>query len=98
MNVERFKRIDSFIAEKMVQTRLPGLSYALVKDGEVIRRGIGFMDRKRCLAPDSETLFGLGSVTKVFTSLAIMQLHQGKKLDIHDPVERYIDFRIRPCG
>ena len=68
---------EEFAFERMSETKLPGLSAAAVKGGEVVWcKGFGFRDLKRGLASTPRTLFPAASVTKPFTATAIMQLHE----------------------
>jgi CubicO group peptidase (beta-lactamase class C family) len=91
--------IAPFIHEKMAESRLPGLSIALVQGEETIfRQSFGFRDLERGLPATPQTLFCIGSVTKSFTALAIMQLAEAGKLDLEDPVETFFPFPIRPMG
>lgn len=83
-------------AEKLLAPyKIPGVSLALAKAGEVIyHRGFGHRDAERGLPLTLDTVFGIGSITKSFTCLAIMQLREQGKLSIHDPVVKYLpEFR-----
>lgn len=92
-------RLESFIFDKMADTRLPGLSIALVKDDEVVyARGFGQRDLAHGLPATPDTLYGIGSVTKSFTALAIMQLVEKGLLELSDPVEKHLPFAIKPKG
>jgi CubicO group peptidase (beta-lactamase class C family) len=94
-----FAQLESFIFEKIAETKLPGLSAALVKDGEVVwSKGFGFRDAEKGLAATPHSLYSVGSVTKSFTTLAIMQLAAQGKLAIDDPLEKYMPFDICPGG
>ncbi|MBT9163593.1 MAG: D-aminopeptidase [Chloroflexi bacterium] len=69
-----FARLEGFIFAKMSETKLPALSAAIVKGGEVIwAKAFGFRDLECGLAATPHTLYGIGSVTKSFTALCIMQ-------------------------
>jgi CubicO group peptidase (beta-lactamase class C family) len=86
-------RLEAFIFDKMAATRLPGLSIALIKGGEVVyARGFGLADiaKSRCATP--QTLYGAASVTKSFVAIAILQLAEKGLLKLSDPVERHL-----PC-
>lgn len=97
--LELVPRLEDFVLEKMGETRLPGLSLALIQDGEVVyRRGFGFRDLEQGLPATPRTLFGIGSVTKSFTCLAIMQLQEKGLLSVDDPVDRYVPLEVRPGG
>ena len=87
-----FQQIDRFILEKMSETRIPSISLGILKEGEVVyRRGYGFKDVSKALASDEYTLYGVGSITKSFTALAIVQLEEDGKLSVEDPVDKYIE-------
>jgi CubicO group peptidase (beta-lactamase class C family) len=94
-----FRRLESFVFEKMASTRLPGLSLALVDRGETTyARGFGQRDLANGLPATPETLYGVASVTKSFTALAVMQLAERGLLDPGDPVERFLHYDLRPGG
>jgi CubicO group peptidase (beta-lactamase class C family) len=94
-----FAKFERFILDKITETRLPGLSAALVKGDEVVwSRGFGFRDLKNGLAATPQTIYSIGSVTKSFTCIAIMQLAEAGKLKIDDPIEQYFPFDIQPGG
>ncbi|KUK26870.1 MAG: Beta-lactamase-like protein [Acetothermia bacterium 64_32] len=93
------ERLAEFAFAKMTETGLPGLSIAAVRGGEVVWQGaLGFRDLKRGLPATPATLYGIGSVTKSFTALAVMQLAEAGTLCLDDPVERYVPFGVKPCG
>lgn len=59
-------------------------------DGQpVLRRGVGLADRERGVAVTPEMNFRVGSITKQFTSAAILQLQEAGKLSIDDPIGKY---------
>ena len=90
--VEKFERM---IADAMMKLHVPGLSVALVRDGEVIyARGFGARNREENLPATPNTLYGIGSCTKSFTALAIMQLVERGKLSLEDPVSKYLPIRV----
>ncbi len=96
---DELKQIDEFVLDRVKSSHLPGLSLAAVKDGEVIHaRGIGHSDLESGRPATAETLYGIGSITKSFTCLAVMQLAEQGELDVRDEVSKYLDFSIRPEG
>lgn len=95
----RFAPLEAFIQEKMAQTHLPSVAIGLVEGDELVHaRGFGHRDHERGLPATARTLYGIGSVTKSFTCLALMQLQEAGKLRVDDPVERYLPLRLRPAG
>ncbi len=95
----KLKKIDEFALQKVKRSHLPGLSLAVIDDGEITHtRGIGHSNLEAGLPATAETLYGIGSITKSFTCLAIMQLAEEGRLNIQDEVADYLDFDIRPGG
>jgi len=91
-----FGRLESFVFEKISKTHLPGLSIAIVKGGEVVySRGFSFRDVERGLRATPETLYGIGSVTKSFTALSIMQLVEEEKLSLDEPVKKHVPLDLK---
>jgi CubicO group peptidase (beta-lactamase class C family) len=95
LSIETTKKLEDMIASAMTQTHIPGLSLALVKNNRVVyARGFGSRNFRDNLPATQHTLYGVGSCTKSFTALAIMQLAQDEKLDIHDSADKYIPLRL----
>lgn len=96
---EKFKELEDFIFRKISETKIPGLSVALVDKEEVVyERGFGFKDLSRGFPATPQTLYCIGSVTKSFTCLAIMQLQERGLLSVEDSIEDYVPLKIRPKG
>ncbi|HET9029287.1 MAG TPA: serine hydrolase domain-containing protein [Candidatus Aquilonibacter sp.] len=82
----------------MKRADIPGGVLVIVKDGKVIfAKGYGYADvkTKRPVDP-ATTIFRPGSVSKLFTWTAVMQLVQAGKIDLDADVNKYIDFTIPP--
>ncbi|MDH5461269.1 MAG: beta-lactamase family protein [Candidatus Bathyarchaeota archaeon] len=94
-----FENLEGFILEKMSKTKIPGLSIAIVQGDETIfARGFGLRNLSSGLPASPRTLYGIGSVTKSFTAMAIMQLAEEGKINLDDPVEKHIPIKLRPLG
>ena len=68
--------VDSVLAVRMGAEHVPGAAFVLVQDGKpVLAKGYGVvdLDTRRAVSPDS-TIWRIGSITKVFTALAVLQL------------------------
>jgi CubicO group peptidase (beta-lactamase class C family) len=94
-DVEAF--LDGVIASQMRTHQLASTTLAIVKDGELFfAKGYGYADReaRRPVDPD-KTLFRPGSVSKLFTWTAVMQLVEQGKIDLDADVNGYLtDFEI----
>lgn len=97
--IDRFALLDQFVQEKIAETHLPSVALGLLERGEMVHaRGFGYKDAEQGLAATPRTLYGIGSVTKSFTCLAVMQLQEQGRLRVDDPVDRYVPLRVRPAG
>lgn len=97
--MEDWSRLESFVLGKMSETKLPGLSLALVKNGSVVyARGFGYRDVERGLPETVRTVHGVGSITKSFTALALMTLVEEGRLSLNDPASKYLPVDLRVKG
>lgn len=88
--------LDGFLPMQLERENIAGAVVAVVKDGKVVfAKGYGYADveKKKSVTPD-DTLFRPGSISKLFTWTAIMQLVQQGKLDLDHDVNDYLDFKI----
>jgi CubicO group peptidase (beta-lactamase class C family) len=88
--------LDGFIPEALLQGDVAGAVVVVVKNGETVAQvGYGYSDVESRKPVDAErTLFRVGSVSKLFTWTAVMQLVEQGKLDLDTDVNRYLDFSI----
>ncbi len=88
--------LDSFVAKALKTFQVPGLSVAIVKDGKtVLAKGYGVRKMGNPTPVDENTLFGIGSNTKAFTSAALASLVDEGKLSWDDRVyERLPGFQM----
>ena len=67
--------LDALIAREVADKNLPALSVALIDDQRVVwAKGYGFQDRDKKVPATAETVYRVGSVSKLFTDVAIMRL------------------------
>lgn len=84
-------RVEAFIREVMQAQDLPAVSIAVVEGPRVVwARGFGLAKPKEGVAATASTVYRVGSVSKLFTDLAVMQLVEEGKLDLDAPVSRYL--------
>ncbi|WP_293105609.1 serine hydrolase [Moorena sp. SIOASIH] len=83
--------LSDFINERMEEWKVPGLAIAIVHDSQIIFcEGFGFRDVEKGLKVTSKTIFGIGSCTKAFTTMAMGILAERGKLDWDKPVRHYL--------
>ena len=87
--------LEKWIAAEVADKRLPALSIALVDDQHIVwARGFGLADAEANKSATADTLYRVGSVSKLFTDIAIMQLVEQGAIDIDAPITNYLpDFK-----
>ncbi|HEX6383428.1 MAG TPA: serine hydrolase domain-containing protein [Anaerolineae bacterium] len=89
-----YDAIDAYVEREMHRLKMPGVSLAIVEGDIVHLRGFG-RARPGGEAPTPQTPFFIGSLTKSFTAMAVMQLVEAGKIDLDAPVQRYLPwFRV----
>jgi CubicO group peptidase (beta-lactamase class C family) len=90
--------LDGFMPYALQSGDVAGAVVTVVEDGKVlVLEGYGYADvEKRVTVDPEKTLVRPGSVSKLFTWTAVMQLVEQGSLDLDEDVNAYLDFRIRP--
>jgi CubicO group peptidase (beta-lactamase class C family) len=84
-------QLDEYIARHLRETGAPGLTLALANREGLIRVSTyGFADTKAGLRVVPETMFEIGSISKSFVGLTLVQLHEEGKLDLNKPIVEYL--------
>ncbi len=99
-NKEVAANLELFVAwveAQMAQRDQPGISVGIIYDQTLIwRRGFGVANVAQKTPATPETLYRIASITKLFTSTAIMQLRDEGLLQLDDPVKKHLPwFEIR---
>src|SRR5580698_6256343 len=90
--------LDGYFPNALNAGDVAGGVVAVVKDGQVLfEKGYGYADfDKRTPVDPKSTLFRWGSVSKLFTWTAVMQMVEQGKIDLDGDVNQYLDFKIPP--
>ena len=83
---------EGLVEEIKKRHEAAGIAVAIVDaEGKTqYEKYFGYRDQEKKLPMDANTIFGVASVTKSFTALAIMQLAEEGKIDLEAPVSRYV--------
>jgi CubicO group peptidase (beta-lactamase class C family) len=89
--------IDAWLDAQKDFDKLPGMTVAIVQDQDIIfKKGYGYADMEKKVAMKPETIFSICSVSKLFTSVAIMQLWEQGKLRLDDSLPAILpEFTIK---
>jgi len=79
------------IEHELAEKQLPSMAIAVVDGNETVwAEGFGYEDAAKTRPATAHTVFRIGSVSKLFTDLAVMQLVEQGRLDLDAPVRRYL--------
>ncbi|EHQ63591.1 cyclic peptide transporter [Paenibacillus dendritiformis C454] len=83
--------VERFVQAELEKAQSPGAAVVVVSGDQVVyANGFGLADREAGIPATSSTLFQLGSTSKAFTGLALLELEQQGALRLDDPVARYL--------
>jgi CubicO group peptidase (beta-lactamase class C family)/D-alanyl-D-alanine dipeptidase len=83
--------LTQFIQQELAQKQLPALSIALVDGHETVwAQGFGYADPGRRIPATAQTVYRVGSVSKLFTDIGVMQLVERGQLDLDAPIEKVL--------
>ncbi len=87
--------LESMIRQEMEDKQLPAFSIALVDGNQIVwAQGFGYQDPDKKIPATAHTVYRVGSVSKLFTDIGIMQMVEAGKINLDAPVSQYIpDFR-----
>jgi len=90
------KQVDELVENTLKSFNVPGIAVAIVKDGKVVlSKGYGVKSILTKEKVDANTLFGIASNSKAFTTAALAMLVDEKKLNWDDKVTQYLpDFKM----
>ncbi|MCJ7624544.1 MAG: beta-lactamase family protein [Anaerolineaceae bacterium] len=85
------KTLDESIIEVMNKYTLPGLALGVIHNGELVyAKGFGMADIEGEKEVSADTVFRIGSISKTFTTIGLLQLWEQGKFDLDDPVNEYL--------
>ena len=88
---DKIELINESVERSMAEGRIPGVALIIVSGNEVLySHGFGYADLRNQIPVTMDTVFELGSNSKAFTGLAILQLEQEGLIDLNAPVTNYI--------
>jgi CubicO group peptidase (beta-lactamase class C family) len=94
-----FGAIDAHVREVMDADRIPGLALTIVHAGEVVHQAGFGVSGPEGHPVTAQTPFLLGSMSKSFTAVAVMQLVESGRLKLDTPVKEVLPwFEVRPAG
>lgn len=89
--------IDAQLEGERQDRKVPAISAGVVYDQDLIwQRGYGQSNREQGIDGDENTIYRIASITKLFTATMLMQLRDAGKLQLDDPIEKYLpEFKVK---
>jgi CubicO group peptidase (beta-lactamase class C family) len=100
-NSNSMRTLDRFIAGYCAAMNAPGLTLGLANgEGTIRTASYGYVDLAAKLPVSTSHLFEIGSISKSFVALTILQLHDEQKVDLQAPIRSYLPWLSMetPCG
>ena len=90
LSADKQRQIEAAVSKFMASTHVPGVSVAVVENGEYEwASGFGFADLENNVPASEQTLYRLGSISKPITAVGAMELWERGKLDLDAPIQKY---------
>ncbi len=88
---QAFERLDAFVAQSMREHGTPGVAIAITDREHLVKvLTYGYADVKLRTPVTPATLFEIGSISKSFTAICLLQLRESGKIDFQQPVGKYL--------
>lgn len=89
--ISALELLEVWIDAHLAYEQIPGIAIAIVHDQNLLwSRGFGYADLERKVPVSPQTIFSICSVSKLFTSIAVMQLRDAGKLNLDDPIKKHL--------
>jgi serine beta-lactamase-like protein LACTB, mitochondrial len=95
-----FLVLSLFLHDLQKSSGTPGLSVAVAVNGQIVyAEGAGNADLENLVPATPATVYNIGSVSKVITAVAVMQLVERGNVSLDDPIQKYVpEFPVKPEG
>jgi CubicO group peptidase (beta-lactamase class C family) len=85
------EQVDALAAAELAEENIGGITIGIVSGGNLVwTKSYGYADVARKIPATKDNVFGIGSITKQFTALMLLQLVEQGKVRLSDPVEKYL--------
>lgn len=85
--------IDAWVDSLRDYENIPGISVGLVLDQEqLFAKGYGYANLRRKVPADADTIYSICSISKLFTSIGVMQMRDAGRLSLRDPVSQHLEW------
>lgn len=86
------KILDYWLAQQQIRRRIPGISVGITNEQQTTYQNFLGSKNSKGSRADETTLFRIASISKIFTTISLLQLKEQKKLNLDDPVAEYLEW------
>jgi len=91
MSSETLTKIDALVEQYIEDGKVPGGTFLVAREGKIVYENtFGYRTSKKETKYQSDDIYRIASMTKAMTSVAVMQLYEQGKINLDDPVYKYI--------
>lgn len=81
---------ESYLEALRVQAGIPGMSGALIQDGEIVwERGLGFQNQEKRIRATPDTPYAIADLSQTLAAVLVLRCAEERQLNINDPIRRY---------
>ena len=97
---EAFRLVDAWLDAEQAYEHVPALSAGVVVGDDLVwAKGYGTIDAQHTVAATPQTIYSICSISKLFTSVALMQLYDAGKVRLDEPITTYIPWaKLKPLS
>jgi CubicO group peptidase (beta-lactamase class C family) len=89
--VSGIETVDSLVSAEFAKDSIGSITVGVIAGSQLAwTRSVGFADMKARRLANRSTVYRIGSITKPFTAVMLMQLVAAGRVQLSDPVERYL--------
>src|SRR3954447_24961488 len=86
--------LRAILAKVQSEQSLPSVAGAVVRGGEVVwADAVGLADAEQAEAATADHQYRIGSITKTFTAVSVMQLREAGRVNLEDRLDEHLDVR-----
>jgi len=89
---DKLRVFEEFVRNQMEENKIPGLTIGFYKDDYTWVNGFGYADLENKAPAKAESAYRLASITKTFTSAAILQLAEKGKINLDAEIQTYVPY------
>ena len=94
--LNKMSQLNEYINIKMERDKIPGLAVCLIKDDKIVwEKGYGWANTEKKIPMTVNSVFGVASISKLITATAVMQLYEQGLININNPINKYLPFKIQ---